>query len=128
MAFCARAEKTCQVDYVRLKQMRCIRWSRFDREEKSGSGDMQQSLAIKGPFSALPGKFTKKTLARVYYQVFSGRRRRARDLQILVVPLQKLVTIEIAPVHPFSISEFWASQVRVRHSTSLLTRDQLTIN
>jgi hypothetical protein len=50
-----------------------MRWSRFGWEEKSGSGDMEQSLSKKGLFSAFSGKFTKKTLARVYNLFFAMR-------------------------------------------------------
>ena len=44
---------------------RCIRWWRWGRAENSGSGDMQRSVAEKGLFLTFPGKFTKKTFARV---------------------------------------------------------------
>jgi hypothetical protein len=91
-----------------------MQWSRFGREEKSRSGDMEQSLSKKGLFSAFSGKFTKKTLARVYYQVVGGRRPWARDLQILVVPLQKLIIMKMDPASRLARAYIRVSQVRVK--------------
>ena len=62
---CALLAKTCQIDQVTSALLRCIRWSKFGREVHLGSADRQQSLAEKGLFSSIAGKFTHKILARV---------------------------------------------------------------
>ena len=58
---------------TRLALLRSIKGCWLASEEKSGSGDTIRPLAEKALFSTLPGKFTRKTLARVSNLVV-GRR------------------------------------------------------
>ena len=119
MALFARAEETWQIAHTSSTLLRSIRGWKFGREQKSGSGDMLRSLAKKGPFSALPGKLTQKTLARVYYQVFGKRCPGVGTLRFLLYPCWNFPTLERCSVGWKSMTDFRVSQVRVKYSTRL---------
>jgi len=70
MIFCARAKNTWQIANTLSALMSSIKWCLSASEEKSGSRDKNQSLAKKGLFLPFFGKFTHKTLARVYNRIF----------------------------------------------------------
>ena len=74
---------------------------------------MQQSLAEKALFSTLPGKFTKKTLARVYRRIFGGRCPEVGTPGFLLYPSRDFPILERCAVGCFSRADYRASQVRV---------------
>ena len=105
---------TCQVAHTWSARPRCIRWCGRGRAENSGSGDMERSVAEKGPFSALPGKFTQKTLARVYVLVVGGRDPGRGTPGFLLYAWRDFPTLGRSPVCCFSRADLRALQVRVR--------------
>ena len=70
-------------------------------------------MAEKGPFSALPGKFTRKTLARVYVLVIGGRDPGLGTPGFLLYPWRDFPILERCAVGCFSRADYRASQVRV---------------
>ena len=79
-------------------------------------------MAEKGLFSTLAGKFTKKTLARVYVLVVGGRCRGGGTPGFVLYPSRDFPILERSIVCCFSRTDYRVSQVRVKYSTSLLTR------
>jgi hypothetical protein len=71
-------------------------------------------MAKKGPFSALPGKLTKKTLARVYRRIFGGRCPEVGTPGFLLYTSRDFPILERSPVCCFSRADFRVSQVRVK--------------
>ena len=86
---CARAESTWEIACTWSALRSSIQWCWFGRAEKSGSGDKIRSVAEKGPFSTLPGKYTEN-----FGQGLQSDLRQempwGQDPRILVGPLQKL--------------------------------------
>ena len=70
-------------------------------------------MAKKGPFSALPGKFTRKTLARVYVLVVGGRDPGLGTPGFLLYAWRDFPILGRCAVGCFSRADYRASQVRV---------------